>query len=543
MKIKRLTAGIAALAVTLTAAGAVTVGSGIAADTSIVAAADDVTVKKAWTSGDCTVTVYSDYSLVVSGEGAMADYANTSSDTVAPWCNSSWNYGPKITSITIEEGVTYIGDNAFCRKYGTVAYMSSVTSVSLPSTLTEIGDNFGYFSNSAMTELDFSGCTSLTTIGSYFLNSCSYLTELDLSGTAITSVGNYFLNSSQKVSSLSLPETLTTTGYFFLSGCHGLTDVEIYDSLTTTKECFMSSINNTKTNVYLYADLSELAMESAFYGSKCTVYVYSQEMYDKFSEYSDFTDSGSATLVYVEIDTLEDTIDECGDDDLDESVYMPDLWAAYQTALTDAEEIVSHKNNYKVYSQDDVAEAITNLSAAYAALEAPADYSAVEEAIAAAEELDESDYTADSWSALQDAIDAVDYTLGESEQDTVDAYADAINDAIAALVKEGGDDSDPSADSDPSTDSNPSSDSDPNSDSDPSSDGGDSSEDDTSSDDTSSSSSGDGSSESGSSSSGSSSSSSSSGSDSNPSTGALAGGAALVLSAAAVLVVSKKNRM
>ena len=63
-----------------------------------------------------------------------------------------------------------------------------------------------------------------------------------------------------------------------------------------------------------------------------------------------------------------------------------------------------------------------------------ANYAAVDAAIAKAETLTEADYTADSWAAVEAAIDAVVRDLPVSDQAKVDAMAKAINDAIDALV-------------------------------------------------------------------------------------------------------------
>ena len=53
-------------------------------------------------TGDCTWTLNGTH-LTISGNGAMANYSST--DDI-PWYQ-------KITTVTIEEGVTNIGDNAF----------------------------------------------------------------------------------------------------------------------------------------------------------------------------------------------------------------------------------------------------------------------------------------------------------------------------------------------------------------------------------------------------------------------------------------------
>ena len=63
-----------------------------------------------------------------------------------------------------------------------------------------------------------------------------------------------------------------------------------------------------------------------------------------------------------------------------------------------------------------------------------ADYTAVDAAIDRAEALTAADYTEESWAALQTAIGAVVRDLPLSEQETVDGYAEAIEEAITALV-------------------------------------------------------------------------------------------------------------
>ena len=61
---------------------------------------------------------------------------------------------------------------------------------------------------------------------------------------------------------------------------------------------------------------------------------------------------------------------------------------------------------------------------------------ALEKAIKAADALKESDYTADSWKALQSALTEADTALKEKkDQDTVDKATEKLNKAISALVK------------------------------------------------------------------------------------------------------------
>ena len=65
---------------------------------------DDLT----WTYDDTT------YTLTISGTGAMYDYESVSMSDF--FINQPWySFADKITKIVINDGVTYIGEYAFCK--------------------------------------------------------------------------------------------------------------------------------------------------------------------------------------------------------------------------------------------------------------------------------------------------------------------------------------------------------------------------------------------------------------------------------------------
>jgi len=96
-------------------------------------------------SGSCgqrvTWSISSDETLIISGSGAMNDYVynlsgssgNSTSERPAPWYSSR----TQIKKILIKEGVTEIGQMAFCK-------LTSVSSVTLPKSLTTIGEGAFY---------------------------------------------------------------------------------------------------------------------------------------------------------------------------------------------------------------------------------------------------------------------------------------------------------------------------------------------------------------------------------------------------------------
>ena len=124
---------------------------------------------------------------------------------------------------------------------------------------------------------------------------------------------------------------------------------------------------------------------------------------------------------------------------LNESDYTKDSWKALQLELTKAKSALEAKE-----SQDTVDKAADSLNKAIDALEAATpdeptkevSTDALEKAMKAAGALKESDYTADSWKALQSALAEADTALKEKkDQDTVDKATEKLNKAISALVK------------------------------------------------------------------------------------------------------------
>ncbi len=111
--------------------------------------------------------------------------------------------------------------------------------------------------------------------------------------------------------------------------------------------------------------------------------------------------------------------------------YTQESYAELQSAIADAQSV--YDETYATLAQ--IEEAKQQLTAAVDALELrSADYSAVYSAIDRVNELLPAKYTAESFAAVTDAVNAVDYTLDFTHQAEVDAMAADIESAIAALV-------------------------------------------------------------------------------------------------------------
>ena len=135
------------------------------------------------TSGSCGKNLTWEFNtetntLIITGTGAMADYTSSHTDNpqTAPWW-SDWSYY-RITSISLPEGLTHIGEYAFwqCVK---------VQSVTLPSSLKTIGENgFCYMGARSITLPE-----GVTSIGMEAFEFCEWLTTVTLPAS-LTYIGH-----------------------------------------------------------------------------------------------------------------------------------------------------------------------------------------------------------------------------------------------------------------------------------------------------------------------------------------------------------------
>ena len=142
-----------------------------------------VGLSRAATSGSCGKNLTWEFNtetntLIITGTGAMADYTThyTNRDNTAPWW-SDWSYY-RITSISLPEGLTHIGEYAFwqCVK---------VQSVTLPSTLKTIGENgFCYMGARTITLPE-----GVTSVGMEAFELCEWLTSVTLPAS-LTYIGH-----------------------------------------------------------------------------------------------------------------------------------------------------------------------------------------------------------------------------------------------------------------------------------------------------------------------------------------------------------------
>ena len=161
-------------------------------------------------------------SLTITGTGAMTDYShiyqNGSWITTSPW-------GSGIKTVTINSGVTSIGESAFY-------YCTGLTSVTIPESVTSIGD-YAFLGCTGLTSVTI--CNGATDIGWYAFEGCTGLTSVPIPDGA-TSIGNGAFRRCTGLTSITIPDSVTSIGDEVFANCTGLTSVTIPDGVTSIGE-------------------------------------------------------------------------------------------------------------------------------------------------------------------------------------------------------------------------------------------------------------------------------------------------------------------
>ena len=196
--------------------------------------------------------------LTIQGQGEMYDYDNWSYGYRAPW----YDYAEQIKTVTVKSGVTSIGEDAFGKYSSNDANYSRLTKVTLPATLTAIGQEA------------FSSCTALssisipakvTSIGDYAFSGCTALTTVTLK-KGLTTIGSYAFYECTKLRSITIPASVTEIGRCAFYACTKLDTVTLYNGLKTIGAYAFSGCNRLAT-ISIPASVTSIG-EGAFNGCK-----------------------------------------------------------------------------------------------------------------------------------------------------------------------------------------------------------------------------------------------------------------------------------
>ena len=126
-----------------------------------------------------------------------------------------------LTSVTIPSTVTKIGNNAF--------WYSGITSITIPEGVTSIEDETFYFCENLASVILPDGVTS---IGNYAFSFCYNLTSIELPNS-VKSIGPGAFVDCSSLSSIMIPNSLTNIANNVFSGCSSLTTVVVPNSVTS----------------------------------------------------------------------------------------------------------------------------------------------------------------------------------------------------------------------------------------------------------------------------------------------------------------------
>ena len=220
--------------------------------------------------------------ITISGTGKMADYGSNNQPWVA--------FRSDITTVVIENGVTYIGANAF---YGysnlsTVSGGSNVTSVgsyvfnatkwldNLPTGLTYVGHvAYRFKGNGTSVTLDenttqiaencFHGSglasivipASVTSIGENAFYNCINLTSATFAeGSLLESIGRCAFYSCKSLTEITIPEEVTFVGEYAFASCDNLKKCTLLGSKVIFEDYVFESFGGEPS---LYASLEALS--------------------------------------------------------------------------------------------------------------------------------------------------------------------------------------------------------------------------------------------------------------------------------------------
>ena len=212
-----------------------------------------------------------------------------------------------ITSITIPNTVTRIGDGAFqvCRglsgelvipnsvtTIGDYAFeaCSALTSVVIPNSVTTIGDYV--FSNCSGLSGELVIPNSVTSIGEWAFYYCSGLTNVVI-GNSVTTIGGRAFDLCLSLTSVVIPNSVTTIGDSAFEECEGLTSVVIGNSVTTIGDNAFDCCNSL-TSVVIPNSVTIIG-EGAFRYSRLTSVVIPNGV----TTIKDFTFEGCYELTSV----------------------------------------------------------------------------------------------------------------------------------------------------------------------------------------------------------------------------------------------------
>ena len=194
---------------------------------------------QAQTSGTCGDNLNWSYNestktLTITGSGAMTDYA---AEADVPW----YSVRSEILSISLPNGLTTIGERAFCR-------CAALSSITLPNTITSLNRSC-FYGCSALTAIVVP--EGVTTIGRSAFDYCNALASVNLP-EGLTSIGQRAFALCKALTTITIPSTVTTLGQYTFAWCYNLQSATIGGGVTTIPQ--WAFFNDTLLNTVVLSE-------------------------------------------------------------------------------------------------------------------------------------------------------------------------------------------------------------------------------------------------------------------------------------------------
>lgn len=177
--------------------------------------------------------ITADGELVISGVGDMEDYTVLDDPyNYPPW----YEYSAGIKRITVENGVTSIGDGAFF-------FMINMTEIDLPTSIIRFGEDVFYYCTSLKR---FYVPAGVGVVPKGLLANCTKLESVTIA-QGITAIGTGAFAGCESLKTIDIPSSVTSIGALAFEFCESFTEITIPDSVTSIDDGCFSWCSNLKT--------------------------------------------------------------------------------------------------------------------------------------------------------------------------------------------------------------------------------------------------------------------------------------------------------